>query len=380
MATANTDQSTSRSDSDGQDHIGSSQPGSGVATPRPDPSDKRTPGIMHGFFHQVGRTFSRSASLRSPLASSPMDAGMDAGLQSLSLEDREDNMVGPSHVTWDDEKAQVQTSGVQSDPYPTPPMSSRTSWLGKSEDLGTGETSSGGEARATRLSRAESRPPSRDLTPPKTRNNSTFALPRPPSTIVTDSNVFASMSNPAATSLASPTSKSIPTTPVSESPSFLKLQELTNVSAKKATPPHTPRGTTSAGSTVPDTRQPPPGPARNPTQDSMISRGPSPDSAHLAKVGPPKGKLTVKILEARGLRQCNDPYVVCVFEWNEYISKGPRRSNDDMDDDEDSKDNGGVPIGIPMSTPMRSRQSSQIGTDASRPDGSSPLWNHEAIL
>ena len=42
-----------RGDDDGNDHIDSDTPRSGVATPQPDPSDKRLPGIMHSFFGQV---------------------------------------------------------------------------------------------------------------------------------------------------------------------------------------------------------------------------------------------------------------------------------------------------------------------------------------
>ena len=43
-----------RGEDDGNDHIDSDTPRSGVATPQPDPSDKRLPGIMHSFFGQVG--------------------------------------------------------------------------------------------------------------------------------------------------------------------------------------------------------------------------------------------------------------------------------------------------------------------------------------
>jgi hypothetical protein len=39
---------------DGNDNFDSDTPRSGIATPRPDPSDKRLPGIMHSYFGQVG--------------------------------------------------------------------------------------------------------------------------------------------------------------------------------------------------------------------------------------------------------------------------------------------------------------------------------------
>ena len=65
------------------------------------------------------------------------------------------------------------------------------------------------------------------------------------------------------------------------------------------------------------------------------------------------GKLFVNIFEARGLRPSFDPYVLCVFEWNEYISKGARDGEEEkkrrqMDADAEA--------GRPMSIPMRNRQ------------------------
>src|SRR5271154_1311886 len=45
---------------DSNDHIDSDTPRSGVATPHPDPSDKRLPGIMHSYFGQVGSGSSKS--------------------------------------------------------------------------------------------------------------------------------------------------------------------------------------------------------------------------------------------------------------------------------------------------------------------------------
>ena len=113
-----------------------------------------------------------------------------------------------------------------------------------------------------------------------------------------------------------------------------------------------------------------------------------------ATMGPPKGKLLVRIAEARGLRPCYDPYVVCVFEWNEYISKGPRQGDHEMDrQNSGGKDDlGGVPIrripsdmGRPMAIPMKSRQSSNTSSsDHKEFRNTKPItdltWNHEAVL
>lgn len=114
-----------------------------------------------------------------------------------------------------------------------------------------------------------------------------------------------------------------------------------------------------------------------------------------AQAPAPKGKLTIKISEARGLRKSRDPYVVVVFQRSELISSGPRH--------EEGGDNlsvaipgmGGIPIqrqgsdsGRPVSIPMRSRQSSNTSiTDYttfrnrnSRLSFTNPKWDAEAAF
>ncbi|KAL2685498.1 hypothetical protein Neosp_006598 [[Neocosmospora] mangrovei] len=109
-----------------------------------------------------------------------------------------------------------------------------------------------------------------------------------------------------------------------------------------------------------------------------------------------KGKLTIKINEARGLRKSRDPYVVVVFQRSELISSGPRHTEED--------DNlsvatpgmpmgGGIPIqrqgsdsGRPMAIPMRSRQSSNTSISdyntfrnrSARLSFTNPKWDAEA--
>ena len=109
-----------------------------------------------------------------------------------------------------------------------------------------------------------------------------------------------------------------------------------------------------------------------------------------------KGKLTVKIVEARGLRRCREPYVVAVFQKSELISPGPRPATVDGEHAVLSGSVGaalgGVPIsrsgsdsGRPMTIPMRSRQSSStsIGERTAfrnRPQSmSNPKWDAEAV-
>jgi protein-serine/threonine kinase len=105
-------------------------------------------------------------------------------------------------------------------------------------------------------------------------------------------------------------------------------------------------------------------------------------------VGAPKGKLSVSISEGRGLRPSIDPYVVCQFQWAEYISEGPRS---------DERPRKGKPgplamkrteseMGRPMAIPMKSRQSSNSGTssdpreNATLKETTNPKWEHEAVL
>jgi protein-serine/threonine kinase len=106
----------------------------------------------------------------------------------------------------------------------------------------------------------------------------------------------------------------------------------------------------------------------------------------------------VKIEKARNLKPSYDPYVVCVFEWNEYISNGPKHDAMDVDGEDGRQKKGrkeqllSMPIrrtdsdmGKPMSIPMKSRQSS----NNSNADGhdqqqgatvTDPQWAHEAML
>ena len=58
MICANNTEWSSRSDEEAHDHIGSiSTTPSGVATPNPNPTDKRLPGIVHSYFGQVCARF-----------------------------------------------------------------------------------------------------------------------------------------------------------------------------------------------------------------------------------------------------------------------------------------------------------------------------------
>ncbi|KAL5391958.1 Serine/threonine-protein kinase [Paraphaeosphaeria minitans] len=149
----------------------------------------------------------------------------------------------------------------------------------------------------------------------------------------------------------------------------------------QATPPQTPRTRSQEGKR----------PASSLSQSTLASNQQKAKEKETrerdpADVGPPKGKLSVAISEGRELRPSVDPYVVCQFQWAEYISDGPR--NDAATDKRhplaiqrtDSE------TGKPMAIPMRSRQSSNNGTssdpreDGSLKDVTNPKWEHEAIF
>jgi len=109
-----------------------------------------------------------------------------------------------------------------------------------------------------------------------------------------------------------------------------------------------------------------------------------------------KGKMAIKIPEARGLRSCRDPYVVVVFQRSELISGGPRISQEEDTLSVAPSRFGGVPIQrqgsdsgrTPMSIPMRSRQSSNTSNGESQPTRprnartsfTNPQWDAEAIF
>lgn len=119
---------------------------------------------------------------------------------------------------------------------------------------------------------------------------------------------------------------------------------------------------------------------------------PSSRQSESMPTGAPRGKLAVRIAEGRGLRPSVDPYCVCVFEWNEYISQGPKQDRMDVDDADrkaPAPSLSAVPIrrtdsdmGRPMAVPMRSRQSSTNGQEGDRgmDKVTDPQWDHEATL
>ena len=177
--------------------------------------------------------------------------------------------------------------------------------------------------------------------------------------------------------------------------SCLENKKLTDsvASPRLKTPPRTPRALSSDGSdttrrsaTVISTPRSNQSPARDPKNSNLPFRV-------------PRGRLSVKVTEARGLRPSYDPYAVCVFEWNESIARnegedakdGIEMERDPSRGREDSL--GGVPVkrsasdmGRSMAIPMKSRQSSTTSQSDQKKfkNGNSLVtdarWDHETML
>ncbi|KAF1978349.1 Pkinase-domain-containing protein [Bimuria novae-zelandiae CBS 107.79] len=272
------------SNDDDHDQIGSnSSTPPGASTPRPDPIDKRLPGILHSYFGQVRDSL---IPRRKSSAVNPSPAPAPASEEASSKEKERDD------------------SHLRSNTLPSPtPSASSTSRHPSTSQL-TGETE--------KLTEGAYAPPHNQATPPQTPRTRSQEGKRPTSSL---------------------------------SQSTLASTVASNAKTKEK-------------------QEQAPG-----------------------DVGPPKGKLSVAISEGRDLRPSVDPYVVCQFQWAEYISDGPRN-------DKAKKDRRGPMSmkridsdnGKPMAIPMRSRQSSNNGSSSDpRENGTfkevtNPKWEHEAIF
>lgn len=389
---------------------------SGVETPRPDFQDKRMPGIMHGYFGQVGnQTSSKSSTTDTQAVTTPaldpgvalypskhvrsdsrqarrLSTGSGSSLVEVEYSQSADTPPNDIESSCDDaEKVEKQETSTQ----PPTPISSEPYEVqenGQTAENG-GTLAGGGLASITQALKNFVRPASTFSS--KARRHQSL----PVSSVTRSSVAAAHFSNPTSSSHSpqntSPCSHPLPET-VHPSISIKELSKLTldatPVSREKNTPPHTPRAL-SHNDKLSGARSP-----RSEASATASDDGSSAQTAASTKpgesltTGAPRGKLVVRIAEGRGLKPAVDPYCVCVFEWNEYISKGVR--NDRMDvDSEDKKpvvpNLSAVPIrrtdsdmGKPMAIPMRSRQSSTNGMDENSglEKVTDPQWDHEATL
>ncbi|KJK79028.1 hypothetical protein H634G_05843 [Metarhizium anisopliae BRIP 53293] len=418
---------TAAADEDGADHIGSDTPRSGVATPQPDLHDKRLPGIM-SYFSQVRQdppatdTSTCASCVPVPLVPVGSDAGSTSSSSSL---DQQPDLPAQRHSPTSSEKQQpslcqkslccarsvsdchlpmpleklglasshVLPSSMASHPYPTPP-SSQPSYSESSsckganfEDGEAAKTASHGRTSIHEIRQRISSP----APAVSTQQDSVGApseLVSPPAT---------SQTPPSSSSSSSSPSKTIPKLPQTSAPSkwfsLEGLKELTRGVIFKSGPPTPTRALSAAHSSQSDGRDTP---SRTSNDGAETASGTQ--TPRTAGVQPPaqKGKLTIKIVEARGLRKCRDPYVVAVFQRSELISGGPRAIEEEETLSATPSGLGGIPIQRqgsdsgrpPMAIPMRSRQSSNTSIHdyntfrnrTMRAPSSNPKWDAEAVF
>ncbi|KAF6841817.1 hypothetical protein CMUS01_03486 [Colletotrichum musicola] len=399
--------SAAAAEDDGADQIGFDTPRSGVATPQPDLHDKRLPGIM-SYFGQV-RTDSIHNSVSAPVASDSMRGPSISGPSAEEVEKPGETFLVSSTVPaapcGDSEptspsapcpgaplssKHTASKALASTHQYPTPPLSRRSS-MGRpkrSLSLFYGDGRSAASSARPLLQHSSS-----DFPTKKCRS---LTLMSQPSSMVTTSVVHAHhISNP---SLPNPTTSMYPAHSqigsaqeaalFDKSSSLDQLRRLTQVAGIKSGPP-TPTRALSAAQPSQEERS---SSKRSSNETVPPSGTQTPRGSTGAQVPAARGKLTIKIIEAKGLRRSRDPYVVAVFQRSELISGGPQ-SFEDEGDLLPAPSFGGIPIqrqgsdsGRPaMSIPMRSRQSSNTSIsdyntfrNKSRRTFTCPKWDAEA--
>ncbi|PWY76285.1 camp-dependent protein kinase [Aspergillus heteromorphus CBS 117.55] len=384
-----TPRSNGAQEDDSQDQIGSNSPiPTGISTPQPDLADKRLPSLSSSYF-QVGSpsgdklhpSSTRSSSEASTSAQTPQSDMSPKGTRDGQGPSPSGSFVMMEHPEASDAKSstaspdqRLETHTLQPETLPptnlpTPPYSSACSLLQKESDeteLGSSAPDKGMSSIFTTLKNYLS--PSGSLGSPE----------QPPA----HEKLHVSMS----------------------SENLAKLTgNVTDLVRLKSTPPLTPRAMSSEGpqpdkkppTTSPHPSEPAPPKADEPTSaadeiagkldEAFPSRkdSPSPNGPPVASL---KGKLFVNISEARGLRPGFDPYVVCVFEWNECISKSAQDEEEaTLERQQKEQEKSDLEAGRPMAIPMKSRSSSNNSAlDGPDQKGRAPVtdphWNHEAVF
>ncbi|KYK57734.1 serine/threonine-protein kinase sck1 [Drechmeria coniospora] len=387
---------TAAAEEDGADLIGSDTPRSGVATPQPDLQDKRLPGIM-SYFGQVRQDPSASqlsssartqhesgaqaACPHAPQPHGPPESPLRCCRASLGA-----RPPAPPVGASLDPKA-VQQARLPLHPYPTPPASQPSSSGGS---MSQGVCLSNANARASFTLGSRTGKESLEQSHSLAADASSDAKPQADQGgLPASSPSHRQRSQPVPLS-ADPDQVTGP----SKWFSFEGLKVLTRGVIFKSGPPTPTRALSAAHSSQSDGKETP---TRTSNDGADASGIQPPRSTTGAQAPPTKGKMTIKITEARGLRKSRDPYVVAVFQRSELISSGPRPSEDGDSLNPPASAIGSIPIqrqgsdsGRPMAIPMRSRQSSNTSitdysnfrsrTPGSRAPSSNPKWDAEAVL
>lgn len=411
-------------DDDFPDHIGShSATPSGAQTPQPDLQDKRLPGIMHQYFGggQVGTESHNSVSAlpknTTPSIEPPTnEAFMSRQVQELTASAPFTAPATPNQELDDDDDhhhpvaVSVELFELPSNlerksfGCPTPPVSSSSSSVKQKE---SDERDRPGNIDSRRLSEGK-----QTVSALPRKSSSYHAVLKSLPGIVTDVSVEATHFSPVRTDKRSSSSgtslnNNHISSPISALSSCLDLVKLTRGVApprKKNTPPHTPRANSNSTSTnEPINRSSNPGSSSSQTTNETLPHSQSEEATKVESYIelPPtrnqKGKLSMHISRGRGLKPSFDPYVVCFFEWNTYITRGPKQQAHEGSERSYSKTReaifGGVPIqrsasdmGRSIAIPMKSRQGSSTSISDQR-NGTNreqqvtdPKWDIEATF
>ncbi|KAL4871770.1 hypothetical protein BDV12DRAFT_163809 [Aspergillus spectabilis] len=423
-------------DDDTQDQIGSNTPSpSGIATPQPDLADRRLPSIMHSYF-QVGSSSAvmlRSLKTRFSLSESSPSSANNVQSSTLASETHDAQTPGNSSsssgsfVMVQRDEARLSSPRALPDKnmeaqdisqethtptaLPTPPCSSACSLLQKdSEESETGLSipDKGMGSIFTTLKNYLSPSRSMSCSDPQARRHTSH-----PVSSISDDPVLAShFSNPTLSHVSE--ALCLSEAPLldhekphvsSSSENIAKLTGSVSLPPQlKNTPPLTPRAM-SDDDPQPNKKPPTSTPrSSNPTQPQTNDTSDPADEitgklnevfpssmdtssqASAPPVAAPNGKLYVKISEAKGLRPGFDPYVVCVFEWNECISKSVQDEEEEsLKRQQKEREQIDLDAGRPMAIPMKSRQSSHNSAlDGPEHRGQAPVtdphWNHEAVF
>lgn len=388
---------------DDHDQIGSgaSTPPHGTATPRPDLSDKRLPGLVNSYFAQVrdslrarGKSTANSSSNPAPAPAPPdhpekerqeggtraeqMAGAGQVSTVSVSLPATPDYTESPPLLPHEKNRPEEPAQA-----YPTPPLSNSSSFNVMSSD-GRGPDSAGQAPPSSRKRSWQDRRQSLShVLSPFRRNTLSGAI----SKLVISAHISNPGADPAdAAHIAAACHSS------SRSSQQKADQELTCGVERphQNTPPHTPRSGSHESRRGDD--------GRHVTRADKSNRSDSGNS-NSATIGQLRGQFEVCVEEGRGLRPSVEPYVVCIFQLNEDISDGPKE--DEMDtavDNDHGEENlargvamkrmgsgSGTPISIPG---LRSRQTSQTNIAALRRGSSKPeqhettdpVWKHMATF
>ena len=412
MDRVNQHRRSAATEDDGLDQIGVDSPRSGIATPQPDLHDKRLPGIM-SYFNQV-----RASSLQrfwpgssrtngqSGAALKPDIPSIEAQLQAATLAELPPTPVEPVPWTGSTDQGPLLLPHEMLGPvreavlrdvgqrlsYPTPPTSQPSSLRNFPADSCSLQQPAGGTPPVSRPASLRHLSIS-DLARGKARRSSLLA---PLTTMVHQSSVSAlHLSNPAGRASTVPSSPSRAHPAAIDGDDSLKSASMVNLEKKLTATKSGASTPTRALSTARPSRSEAHEEARQRNGDRIDRTATSTPTPPGARAPAAKGKLTIKITEARGLRNCQDPYVVVVFQRSELISSGPRAAEDTEGAAISAVNLGAMPMrrqtsdsGRSMAIPMRSRQSSNTSvTDFNtfrnrnpRRSFTSPKWDAEAIL